>query len=204
MTFKRIVTFVLLAVALLALSAVSAVAKGPPGYIDFEVPGMWRNFRLEKPDVPMELSMGQFSDFLSPVEGPDNLGAGFIMTRGWFDEDGEAVPWDRLFFFANLDGDLGYVYYFGLVNGSSEYDGRWFQVSAEGQAKLIEVLNEEGVHFAGLNPGEYYTFGEGRSAMATDPVVEESALEVAGLPTAMGALALAGLGLWWVSRAKRD
>lgn len=204
MNLKKMITMGLLVVGLCAVSVIGAGAKGPSDWVEFQMPGMYRNIRLELPDVPEDLSFGQFEDFLNPIQGPDNLGPGFMITRGWFDDQGKAEPWDRVMYFANLEGDLGYVYYFGIVNGSSEYDGRWFQVSEAGQAALIDVLDSEGVHIAGINPGAYYTFGDGPSAMADDSAEDGGALLVAGWPGALGLLVLAGASLWWIHRPKPD
>lgn len=200
MNAKRIISLVLFVLLVSALSVMSAAAKGTFGFIDFQIPGMFRSFRLEHPDIPMDLNMGQFENFFMAVEGPDDLGAGFLLNRGWLTEEGEAEVWDQLLYFSNLEGDLGYVYYLGLANGSSEYDGRWFQVTEKGQAALVDVLNERGVHLLGLNPGNY-TLGQSVEERAT---ARDSASQQ-GVDPAGALVVLASLGgLWWINRSKSD
>jgi hypothetical protein len=198
MVTKRIASLVLLVLLFSALSVLDTAAKGVFGFIDFQIPGMSHSFRLEKPDIPVDLNMGQFENFPAVVESPDNLGAGLLINRGWYTEEGEAEVWDQLLYFSNLEGDLGYMYYLGLTNGSSAYDGRWFQVTGAGQAALMKLLNDREVHLQGLNSSDN-TLGQSTAERAiTRELTSNQIFTPVGAVVVLASLA----GLLWINRTK--
>jgi len=48
-----------------------------------------------------------------------------------------------LHYYPQSGGSGGYVYYDGLLNGSSEYDGNWFTASPEGDAAFRSLLTAQ-------------------------------------------------------------
>lgn len=83
-----------------------------------------------------------FSDFpTAGITKPKNIHVsdGYIVSRGW-EENDLFTAWDSLFYFPKDDGTGGYVYYEGLINGWSEYDGKWYLASAEGDAAMRRLL----------------------------------------------------------------
>ncbi|MCZ2099888.1 MAG: hypothetical protein LC121_27220, partial [Anaerolineae bacterium] len=53
---------------------------------------------------------------------------------------GRYVAFDAVRYYPNPDGGRGYVNYLGIINGSSEYDGKWFRANAAGEAALRAVI----------------------------------------------------------------
>ena len=49
-------------------------------------------------------------------------------------------PFDQVVYFPDPEGGRGSIFYGGIVNGSSEYDGKWFRASQEGEAALRAAL----------------------------------------------------------------
>lgn len=76
---------------------------------------------------------------------PEGLsGDGYLITRFMDDsmtEGMQFIPFDQVRFYSHPDGySSGYIYYIGMVEGASEYDGLWFRATREGQAALENVL----------------------------------------------------------------
>src|SRR6185369_2409145 len=88
------------------------------------------------------LDFGSFNDFSqSLIEAPADPGTGYIISRGWpNDAFTPFAPWDRLRYYPGAAGQPGYVFYEGLVNGSSEYDGHWYRASANAEQYLLPLL----------------------------------------------------------------
>ncbi len=101
---------------------------------------------------PSLLGFFSLADLTRPLE--DDLRpepeAGFsLITRYSLDRaTGESIAFDRLRYYAGVAESEGYVFYEGLIGGSSEYDGRWYRARAGLAAALRE--SEEA---ARTNPG---------------------------------------------------
>lgn len=132
----------LMLVALVALALPGlAGAKGPAGRIVIVGPGLDGAVELVN-DAPLlgSLSMGMLENFLRPVDPPAYPRPGFELTRYFETNTGQYVPFDTVVYHPAPDGEPGLIYYDGMVNGSSEYDGRWFAVNPKNEAVLREVL----------------------------------------------------------------
>jgi hypothetical protein len=93
------------------------------------------------------------------IEEPDRVGTGYDLIRGGFNGD-QFIPFDHLIYYPNSSMGEAVVYYVGLVNGGSEYDGHWFQVTAEGDAAMRAILAENGIVVDApmplpVSPGEF-------------------------------------------------
>jgi len=88
------------------------------------------------------LDFGSFNDFSqSLIEAPADPGTGYVISRGWpNDAFTPFAPWDRLRYYPGAAGQPGYVFYEGLVNGSSEYDGHWYRASADAEKYMLPLL----------------------------------------------------------------
>ena len=85
---------------------------------------------------PYDLStFFSFADFTQPAAQPSRSGPAYEVAR-----DG----WDHLIYYPGTANQPGVVYYEGLFNGSSEYDGRWFLVPAQQDAALRAALARQG------------------------------------------------------------
>jgi len=101
---------------------------------------------------PSLLGFFSLADLTRPLEDglrPEPDAGLYLITRYSLDRaTGEFLPFDRLRYYAAVAGSEGYVFYEGLVGGSSEYDGRWYRARAGLAAALRE--SEEA---ARTNPG---------------------------------------------------
>jgi hypothetical protein len=130
--------------ALLALfTLVSAVgAKGEAARITITGEEIEGEIEVLDQETLALLSFMQLEQSLLPRSfAPEGLGEGYEIAR-YFQEEGSEryFPFDRVSYHPDPDGGQGYIQYLGIVNGSSEYDGRWFRPSADGEAALRDVL----------------------------------------------------------------
>jgi hypothetical protein len=77
-----------------------------------------------------------FADFYqNQTEAPSNPGIGYEVTRFYLGGSRE-YAFDRLHYYP----DTGFVYYDGIVGGSSEYDGEWYPARPEIKAIFEDTV----------------------------------------------------------------
>jgi len=138
---KIIVLFFLLAV----LVPTAAFAKGDFAYIAIKGPGLTGELNVTNTALTQDFFV--FADFSKGgIEAPLDPGQGYQVIRVYVDGT-DVQPFDQLHYYPYS----GYVYYDGLVNGSSEYDGKWYLANDAANAPFRAALSER----ARLN---WYTF----------------------------------------------
>ncbi|HEX2998146.1 MAG TPA: hypothetical protein VHP14_25200 [Anaerolineales bacterium] len=140
-----------LGIALLAVlvTSIAALAKGGFSFISVTGGDLKDELRLTDPDLTNDFfAFADFSQARTSV--PKDPGTGYEITRYYIDGTRETA-FDRLHYYP----DAGLVYYDGIVNGSSEYDGEWytaqtvikktFESALPGKAKAIEPAVQQPV-----------------------------------------------------------
>ena len=95
---------------------------------------------------PALLGFFAFTDFSDGRrEPPRVVGPAFVVTRWEMDRAADAgfQPWDRLrYYHTSQDNTLGrgWVFYEGLLNGSSEYDGQWYPSTRNADALMEGII----------------------------------------------------------------
>lgn len=90
---------------------------------------------------PALLDFFSVSDFPNmAIEKPAALPEGYVILRGWDDEHGQFTIFDMLYYYPGKTAADSTIFYVGLVNGGSEYDGKWYRASADGDKALRQVL----------------------------------------------------------------
>ena len=116
---KKII-WIILALGLILPSLV--FAKGQFSYLAVKGPGLVGE--LDITDPALTDNFMAFADFSKgSIEKPADPGQGYQIIRMYV-EDNKGQAFDVLHYYPYKD--TGYVYYDGIVNGSSEYDRRWF------------------------------------------------------------------------------
>ncbi len=93
--------------------------------------------QLEDPKLLSFFALSDFKEGLK--EAPSHSGQGYEIWRlAEGQQGGGLFAIDHLHYYPPGSQPNGYVFYDGLVNGTSEYDQRWFPSTAEGDA-LFEV-----------------------------------------------------------------
>lgn len=139
----RTISVLGLILSLLLITARSVSAKG-----NFDKPTVQdiasgREFQVTEPAL-----MGFFglSDFDNGTRETPKVGTGYEITRWAISRvDGETyVPVDRLRYYPSSSTNTlgrGWIFYEGLVNGSSEYDGMWFTTTRNSDALMQRILS---------------------------------------------------------------
>jgi hypothetical protein len=146
--FSRIRIALVLALLLSLFTFVTALAKGEFSFIAVRGGQLTEEVRLSDPALTRDFFT--FADFyLNKTEAPVDAGLGYEITR-YYVERNTTLAFDRLHYYP----ETGYVYYDGIVNGSSEYDGEWyiakpeikdtFETALFTQIRLMKLGPEEG------------------------------------------------------------
>ena len=84
-------------------------------------------------------------------QAPADLGASYLITRSTKNLDGSYLPFDRVRYYLDLSGGLGYVQYLGMVDQSiysanaestTAYDSMWFRPTAATNAIIQSLLGQ--------------------------------------------------------------
>ncbi len=136
--FLNMLIVAAVALGLLLVSARMVFAKGSFDKIVVSGGGLENEIDVTDPSL---LEFFSFSDFPnSKVQEPSiGVDEGYTIVRYGQWEDGTYEAWDMLHYYLPSGNSGGYVYYDGLINGS-EYDGKWYASSPEGDAALLNLL----------------------------------------------------------------
>jgi hypothetical protein len=124
--FTRIKIALGAALSLALLLTTTAVAKGNFAFI--AVDGDGSRYKVRLSDTELLNDWFAFANFqarsvAAPANTPDG---GYEITRYYIDRHRE-VAFDRLHYYPQA----GLVYYDGIVNGSSEYDAKWYEANPD-------------------------------------------------------------------------
>jgi hypothetical protein len=138
--FSRVQMALAITGALLALSTTAALAKGKFAFIS--VAGGSLNSEIRLYDAAVTLDWFVFADLgggrvPAPASTPQG---GYEITRYYIDGR-RAVAFDHLHYYPQA----GLVYYDGIVNGWSDYDGKWYQAKPG-----IKAIFEKDVQYAAM------------------------------------------------------
>src|SRR5215510_8332395 len=118
--YSRIRIALSLALLLTLLSSITALAKGEFSFITVSGAKLADKVRISDPTLTTDFFA--FADFYrNKTEAPTDPGMGYEITRYYLDGNRE-IAFDKLHYYPDTD----FVYYDGIVNGSSEYDHKWY------------------------------------------------------------------------------
>lgn len=127
-------------VIVLLLPVSLALAKGDFDYLTVKGPGITGEVNITNPVLASDFFA--FADFTQgPIAPPADPGQGYQIVRVYVETvDGKPTdyPFDQLHYYPYT----GYVYYDGIVNGSSEYDGKWYTANPSAEEPFRAVLAE--------------------------------------------------------------
>ncbi len=123
--FSRIRIAFGIALLVTVITSVTAFAKGNFAFISITSPNLKEAVRTTDPILITDFFA--FADFSRDrTKAPADPGTGYEITRYYMDGSRESA-FDRLHYYP----DTGFVYYDGIVNGSSSYDGKWYTARPE-------------------------------------------------------------------------
>ena len=127
-------TFTLLLAIMLLTPAMFVFAKGDFSYITVKGPGIIGEINVTNPALTGDFfAFANFS--LGPIDPPADPGQGYQVVRVYV-EGTKDMPFDQLHYYPYT----GYVFYDGIVNGSSEYDGKWYAENPSANGPFRAVL----------------------------------------------------------------
>ncbi|HET6596503.1 MAG TPA: hypothetical protein VFG81_12830 [Anaerolineales bacterium] len=133
--FTRIRAALGIAFVVLFIMSINAFAKGGFSFIVITGAGLEDEIRSIEPALTEDFFA--FADFYRhKTSEPADPGTGYEITRYYIDGQRE-IPFDHLHYYR----ETGFVYYDGIVNGSSEYDGEWYTANPEIQAVFESALS---------------------------------------------------------------
>src|SRR5262245_4747088 len=123
--------------AFLVFAVVSiASAKGMADKITVTTPD-GQTFEVTDSRITEHISMAALEVFPITIAEPNVTGSGYELARAY--KDGNAYRiFDRVRYYPTDSG--GYVFYIGLDNGWSEYDGKWFAASQGGVEAMSKII----------------------------------------------------------------
>ena len=152
---------------------VSALAKGGFDFITITGPNLREAVRIS--DAELTTDFFTFANFYEDkTTAPTDPGQGFEITRHYVDGKQEII-FDRLHYYP----ETGFVFYDGLENGESEYDGKWYLAKSEVKIAFQKALSRHSTQPTDAS-------GSATSSLQTKPN--------AGLPQ-MITLAIISLGI---------
>lgn len=132
--FSKLSIAIGLAVLLALISSVAVYAKGDFSFITITGGALKEEVRVT--DSNLTDDFFTFADFsTNKTKAPENPGMGYEITRYYVEGKRETV-FDRLHYYP----ETGFVFYDGIVNGSSEYDGEWYTAKPEIKAVFENAI----------------------------------------------------------------
>lgn len=114
--------------------------KGNFDYITIKGPGITGELNVTDPALTADFFA--FADFSKgEVSPPADPGEGYQILRVYVVTENDKpapTPFDQLHYYPYT----GFVYYDGLVSGSSEYDGRWYAANPSAEEAFRNALAE--------------------------------------------------------------
>jgi hypothetical protein len=130
------------------LASATAFAKGGFDFIAISAPNLKEEVRVTDPALTENFFT--FADFSKDkTEAPTEPGEGYEILRYYIDGKREII-FDRLHYYP----EMGFVFYDGIENGESEYDGEWYTANPEIRTVFESALSVQTVSAAPLEKKE--------------------------------------------------
>jgi hypothetical protein len=134
--FTRIRIVLVCALLTAMFATVSVFAKGGFAFITISGADLKETLRTTHGELTRDFFA--FADFYrNKSDAPADPGIGYEITRYYVDNSRE-VAFDQLHYYP----ETGFVFYDGIVSGSSEYDGKWYTANAAIKTAFEHVLPE--------------------------------------------------------------
>lgn len=126
-----------IALLLSLMTSITVFAKGGFSFITITGPTLEEEVRAT--DEALTADFFAFADFYrDKTTAPTDTGVGYEIARSYIDGNREYV-FDRLHYYP----ETGFVFYDGIENGESEYDGEWYVARTEIKGVFESALSSE-------------------------------------------------------------
>src|SRR6266508_5337034 len=162
---KKSILFLLLVIALLAISTFVVFAK-ELGMLTISGPGIKGDLTLNDPKAMMNLEQNGFFDDATLSKPPKNLNleAGYTVTAH-LNLDGKVVPFVQMVYYPTNEGQAGYVHYTGRLDGETlKSVDEWHLMRLDADKAFRNLMTANNITL--------------QSALVTAPVAAAPAVEV--------------------------
>lgn len=147
--FRRIIQIVLILFLLLP-SFGSVSAKGAPARITIRGPGISEVLEITDATLLEPFGWGEIADFSTPIEARPHTERGYVITRYVLMGGTTMQSLDTFTYFLGSGDEESIVFYKGIIDKKFIYDGtpqdgKWFRVSAEGDAAIQRIFDVHGI-----------------------------------------------------------
>jgi hypothetical protein len=158
-----------LALLFSVLSSVAAVAKGGFDFITISGPNLKEAVRVA--DTTLTEDFFTFANFYEDkTKEPADPGQGYEILRSYVDGKREII-FDRLHYYP----ETGFVFYDGIENGESEYDGEWYTANPDVKTVFESALSIGTGSAAPLEKKEPVSASS--QSPAEDPIVQSASAD---------------------------
>ena len=169
------------ALAVLLITSMTAFAKGGFDFITITGPNLKQAVRVT--DTSLTTDFFTFANFYEDkTKAPEDPGEGYEITRH-YEQGVSDVIFDRLHYYP----ESGFVFYDGIENGESEYDGEWYTANPEIKLAFETALSVQ----TGLA-----VLPENKEAIAPVSQTQPAASSSPALPILVGVLTI-GLAVFF-------
>jgi len=128
------------------LSFRSAFAKGAPAMLTIKGLGISDVLEITDAGLLEPFGWGEFVDFDNPIPARTESNGGYIITRYVLVGSTTMRSLDTFTYYSGPGDVEGIVYYKGIIDkkfiyGGSPHDGKWFRVSAQGEAAIHKIFD---------------------------------------------------------------
>lgn len=135
--FNRTRIAFIVALSALLLTTLVAGAKGGFDFLTITGPGLEEPVRLEH--YALVTDFFAFANFFEDrTTAPADPGPGYEITRHYTEGIGDVI-FDRLHYYP----ESGFVFYDGIENGESEYDGEWYTANPDIRPIFASALERQ-------------------------------------------------------------
>ncbi len=176
-----------LALLLSLITSMTAFAKGGFSFITITGPGLKESVRVT--DTALTNDFFTFANFYEDrTKPPPDPGEGYEITRHYVDGKRDII-FDRLHYYP----DTGFVFYDGIENGESEYDGGWYTASFD-----IRPLFESALFIQAekKQPLASVSQSENSAAQPSPVALDRQSLTIVIMTLGAGLAALAAFAFW--------
>lgn len=137
---RKVLLFVLILTAVFQLPTTSE-AKGMSDRIVISSPALSEDIIVEDESMLSALYlMAKFAD--GEIDEPDDIDVGYELKRQ-SSHDGTYTGFDIVYYYPSTSDKSGYVYYLGIVDGSSTLDRKWYDVRPEAELAMQYILSSQ-------------------------------------------------------------
>ena len=192
--FIRVRVAIGIALAASLMTSMTASAKGGFDFITITGPDLKE--ALQVTDARLTEDFFTFANFFEDkATAPADPGQGFEITRHYIQGVSDVV-FDRLHYYP----ETGFVFYDGIENGDSEYDGEWYTANPEIRVVFELALTVQSA--SAVSAEKKQLAGSASELQPAEPIAQpvESRLPsplILVIALTIGLGALCAFALWW-------